>query len=335
MNFGFTGKGNTSRPEGLADILEAGALGLKLHEDWGTTPAAIDTCLEVAERFDVQVTIHTDTLNESGFVDESIAAFEGRTIHTYHSEGAGGGHAPDIIKVCGSCQRAAVVDQPDPPVHGQHARRAPRHVDGVPSPRSVAARGRRVRREPHSWRDHRRRRHPPRPGRDQHDVERQPGDGPRRRGHHAHLADRAQDEGAARTAGWRRHDDNLRIRRYVAKYTINPAIAHGIAEHVGSVEVGKLADLVLWRPAFFGVKPEMVIKGGFIAWAQMGDANASIPTPEPVLMRPMFGAFGRAGGADQPRVRLAAPRGRGGRAVPACRSPWSRCAAAAGSASAT
>ncbi|MER2565264.1 MAG: urease subunit alpha [Myxococcaceae bacterium] len=295
MNFGFTGKGNSSRPEGLADILEAGALGLKLHEDWGTTPAAIDTCLEVAERFDVQVTIHTDTLNESGFVDDSIAAFKGRTIHTYHSEGAGGGHAPDIIKVCGE---ANVLPSSTNPTRPFTVNTLDEHLDMLlvchhldsSLPEDVAFAESRIRGETIAAEDI------------LHDL-----------GAISMLSSDSQAMGRVGeviTRTWQTahkmkvqrgrlagdvHDDNLRIRRYVAKYTINPAIAHGIAEHVGSVEVGKLADLVLWRPAFFGVKPELVIKGGFIAWAQMGDANASIPTPEPVRMRPMFGGFGSAG----------------------------------------
>ncbi len=295
MNFGFTGKGNSSRPEGLADILEAGALGLKLHEDWGTTPAAIDTCLEVAERFDVQVTIHTDTLNESGFVDDSIAAFKGRTIHTYHSEGAGGGHAPDIIKVCGEPN---VLPSSTNPTRPFTVNTLDEHLDMLlvchhldsSLPEDVAFAESRIRGETIAAEDI------------LHDL-----------GAISMLSSDSQAMGRVGeviTRTWQTahkmkvqrgrlqgdvHDDNLRIRRYVAKYTINPAIAHGIAEHVGSVEVGKLADLVLWRPAFFGVKPELVIKGGFIAWAQMGDANASIPTPEPVRMRPMFGGFGSAG----------------------------------------
>lgn len=295
MNFGFTGKGNTSRPEGLADILEAGALGLKLHEDWGTTPSAIDTCLEVAERFDVQVTIHTDTLNESCFVDESIAAFKGRTIHTYHSEGAGGGHAPDIIKVCGEPN---VLPSSTNPTRPFTVNTLDEHLDMLlvchhldsSLPEDVAFAESRIRGETIAAEDI------------LHDL-----------GAISMLSSDSQAMGRVGeviTRTWQTahkmkvqrgrlagdvHDDNLRIRRYVAKYTINPAIAHGVSEHVGSVEVGKLADLVLWRPAFFGVKPELVIKGGFIAWAQMGDANASIPTPEPVMMRPMFGGFGNAG----------------------------------------
>ncbi|MBL8950097.1 MAG: urease subunit alpha [Myxococcaceae bacterium] len=295
MNFGFTGKGNASRPEGLTEVLEAGALGLKLHEDWGTTPATIDTCLRVADQFDVQVTIHTDTLNESGFVDDSIAAFHGRTIHTYHSEGAGGGHAPDIIRVCGE---RCVLPSSTNPTRPFTVNTLDEHLDMLlvchhldPNlPEDVAFAESRIRGETIAAEDI------------LHDL--------------GAISMMASDSQAMGRVGevisrtWQTahkmkvqrgplredsdRDDNLRIRRYVAKYTINPAIAHGIARHVGSLEAGKLADIVLWRPAFFGVKPELVLKGGFIAWAQMGDGNASIPTPEPVLMRPMFGGLGTA-----------------------------------------
>ncbi len=203
MNFGFLGKGNSSRPEGLHEQIRAGAIGLKLHEDWGTTPAAIDCCLTVADQYDVQVAIHTDTLNESGFVDDSIAAFKGRTIHTYHTEGAGGGHAPDIIRVCGEAERSAELDESDAATHGQHARRASRHAHGVPPPRPKHPRGRRLRRKPNPAGDDRGRRHPARPRRHQHDLERQPGDGPRRRGRVAHVADGAQDAAAAGTSARR------------------------------------------------------------------------------------------------------------------------------------
>jgi len=295
MNFGFTGKGNTSKPEGLREQLEAGALGLKLHEDWGTTPAAIDTCLAFAEQHDVQVTIHTDTLNESGFVDDSIAAFAGRTIHTYHSEGAGGGHAPDIIRVCGLPN---VLPSSTNPTRPFTVNTLDEHLDMLmvchhldPSlPEDVAFAESRIRGETIAAEDI------------LHDLGAismmssdsqamgRVGEVVLRTWQTAHKM-KVQRGALAGDVGC----DNLRIRRYVAKYTINPALAHGLAREVGSIEPGKLADLVLWRPAFFGVKPELVLKGGFIAWAQMGDANASIPTPEPVLMRPMFGGFGRAG----------------------------------------
>jgi urease subunit alpha len=296
MNFGFTGKGNTAHPAGLREQLEAGALGLKLHEDWGTTPAAIDTCLTIAEQHDVQVTIHTDTLNESGFVDDSIAALRGRTIHTYHSEGAGGGHAPDIIRVCGL---ANVLPSSTNPTRPFTVNTLDEHLDMLmvchhldPAlPEDVAFAESRIRGETIAAEDI------------LHDLGAismmssdsqamgRVGEVVLRTWQTAHKM--KQQRGALAGDG---ADDNLRIRRYVAKYTINPAIAHGVARDVGSVEVGKLADLVLWRPAFFGVKPELVLKGGFIAWAQMGDANASIPTPEPVFMRPMFGALGTAAG---------------------------------------
>jgi urease subunit alpha len=298
VNVGLTGKGNTSAPAGLAEQLAAGALGLKLHEDWGTTPATIDCCLTIAEQHDVQVTIHTDTLNESGYVDDSIAAFAGRTIHTYHSEGAGGGHAPDILKVCGVPH---VLPSSTNPTRPFTVNTLDEHLDMLmvchhldPAlPEDVAFAESRIRGETIAAEDL------------LHDL-----------GAISMMASDSQAMGRVgevvlRTwqtahklkvqrgplAGDPATDDNRRIRRYIAKYTINPAIAHGIADHVGSVEIGKLADLVLWRPAFFGVKPELIVKGGFIAWAQMGDANASIPTPEPMRMRPMFGAFGRAAGA--------------------------------------
>ncbi|MFL5322243.1 MAG: urease subunit alpha [Myxococcaceae bacterium] len=292
MNFGFTGKGNSSRPEGLREIIEAGAIGLKLHEDWGTTPAAIDSCLSIAEQNDIQVTIHTDTLNESGFVDDSIAAFKGRTIHTYHSEGAGGGHAPDILKVCSVPH---VLPSSTNPTRPFTVNTLDEHLDMLmvchhldPSlPEDVAFAESRIRGETIAAEDI------------LHDLGAismmssdsqamgRVGEVITRTWQTAH---KMKEQRGSDSSG----SDNLRIRRYIAKYTINPAIAHGVSDHIGSVEVGKLADLVLWRPAFFGVKPELVLKGGFIAWAQMGDANASIPTPEPVLMRPMFGAMGKA-----------------------------------------
>jgi urease subunit alpha len=299
INVGLTGKGNTSSPEGLVDQIRAGVVGLKLHEDWGTTPPAIDCCLAVADAEDVQVTIHTDTLNESGYVDDSIAAFKGRTIHTYHSEGAGGGHAPDIIRVCGE---ANVIPSSTNPTRPFTVNTLDEHLDmlmvchhldkGIPE--DVAFAESRIRGETIAAEDI------------LHDL-----------GAISIVSSDSQAMGRVGeviTRTWQTADkmkrqrgllpgergtsDNERIKRYVAKYTINPAIAHGMASEIGSVEKGKWADLVLWRPAFFGVRPEIVIKGGFIAWAQMGDANASIPTPQPLLMRPMFGALGRAAGSS-------------------------------------
>ncbi|MBD1842888.1 urease subunit alpha [Cyanobacteria bacterium FACHB-63] len=295
MNLGFLGKGNASQPDALEEQIKAGAMGLKLHEDWGTTPAAIDTCLSVADDYDVQVAIHTDTLNEAGFVEDTIAAFKNRVIHTYHTEGAGGGHAPDIIKVCGE---ANVLPSSTNPTRPYTQNTLDEHLDMLmvchhldPSiPEDVAFAESRIRRETIAAEDI------------LHDI-----------GAFSMLSSDSQAMGRIgeviiRT--WQTghkmkvqrgalaedsdRNDNFRAKRYVAKYTINPAITHGIADHVGSVEVGKLADLCLWRPAMFGVKPEMVIKGGMIAWSQMGDANASIPTPQPVHMRPMFGSFGQA-----------------------------------------
>jgi urease subunit alpha len=298
LNIGLLGKGNAARPEGLPEQIRAGAVGLKLHEDWGTTPAAIDTCLEVAERMDVQVAIHTDTLNESGCVEHSIAAFAGRTIHTFHTEGAGGGHAPDIIRVCGEPN---VLPSSTNPTRPFTVNTLDEHLDMLvvchhldPSvPEDLAFAESRIRGETIAAEDV------------LHDL-----------GAISMMSSDSQAMGRVGevvTRTWQTADkmrrqrgrlkeekgenDNLRIRRYVAKYTINPAIAHGMSHLIGSVEVGKLADLVLWRPGFFGAKPELVLKGGFIAWAQMGDANASIPTPQPVEMRPMFGSFGRAVGA--------------------------------------
>jgi len=294
LNFGFTGKGNTSLPAGLPEQIRAGAIGLKLHEDWGTSPAAIDCCLRVADEHDVQVTIHTDTLNESGFVEASIAAFKGRTIHTYHSEGAGGGHAPDIIRVCGEPN---VLPSSTNPTRPYTINTIDEHLDMLmvchhldPNlPEDVAFAESRIRGETIGAEDI------------LHDL-----------GAISMMSSDSQAMGRVGeviTRSWQtadklkrqrgalpgeRGNDNLRIKRYISKYTINPAISHGMAHLIGSVEVGKLADLVLWKPAFFGAKPEMVIKGGIIAWSQMGDPNASIPTPQPVFMRPMFGAFGSA-----------------------------------------
>jgi urease subunit alpha len=298
MNFGFLGKGNTSRPEGLEEQIRAGAIGLKLHEDWGSTPSAIDCCLSEADRFDVQVAIHTDTLNESGYVDDSIASFKGRTIHTYHTEGAGGGHAPDIIRVCGEPN---VLPSSTNPTRPYTINTLDEHLDmlmvchhlDTNIPEDVAFAESRIRGETIAAEDV------------LHDL-----------GAISMMSSDSQAMGRVgevicrtwqtahkmrgergRLAGEQGDNDNLRIRRYIAKYTINPAITHGVSREVGSVEVGKLADLVLWKPKMFGVKPELVLKGGFIAWAQMGDPNASIPTPQPLMMRPMFGAYGRATGA--------------------------------------
>lgn len=296
MNFGLTGKGNSAKPEGLVEQIQAGAVGLKLHEDWGTTPAAIDCCLEVAEAHDVQVTIHTDTLNESGYVDDSIAAFKGRSIHTYHTEGAGGGHAPDIIKVCGE---STVLPSSTNPTRPFTKNTLDEHLDMLlvchhldkNIPEDVAFAESRIRGETIAAEDI------------LHDLGAismvssdsqamgRIGEVVMRTWQTAHKM-RLQ-RGPLKGDG--ESSDNLRARRYIAKYTINPAVAHGISHEVGSIEVGKLADLVLWKPAFFGAKPELVLKGGFIAWAQMGDANASIPTPQPVRMRPMWGGFGQAG----------------------------------------
>ena len=297
LNIGLTGKGNTSRPEGLLEQIQAGAIGLKLHEDWGTTPGTIDCCLTVAEQEDVQVTIHTDTLNESGYVDDSIAAFRGRTIHTYHSEGAGGGHAPDIIRVCGEPN---VIPSSTNPTRPLTVNTLDEHLDMLMVchhldkniPEDVAFAESRIRAETIAAEDI------------LHDL-----------GAISILSSDSQAMGRVGeviTRTWQTahkmkeqrgrlpdetgDNDNVRARRYVAKYTINPAIAHGMAHEIGSVSVGKLADLVLWRPAMFGARPELVLKGGFIAWAQMGDPGASIPTPQPSYMRPMFGALGRATG---------------------------------------
>ena len=264
MNIGISGKGNASRPAALEEMVRAGACALKLHEDWGTTPAAIDCCLRVADAMDVQVMIHTDTLNELGFVEDTIRAIAGRTIHAFHTEGAGGGHAPDIIKVGGAAERDPVVDQPDAALHEEHARGASRHADGLPSPVEVDPRGRRLRREPDP---------DARPSRPRTSCTTS---GPSRSSRRISQAMGRIGEVIIRT--WQTahkmkvqrgrlaeetgDNDNLRVRRYVAKYTINPAIAHGVSRHIGSVEEGKRADLVLWSPAFFGVKPEMVLIGG-------------------------------------------------------------------------
>ena len=298
LNFGFLGKGNSSGRDALREQIRGGALGLKLHEDWGSTPSAISECLTVADEFDVQVAIHTDTLNETGFVEDTIAAIGGRTIHTYHTEGAGGGHAPDIIRLCGEPNVLPSSTNPTMPFTRNTL---DEHLDMLmvchhlsPAiPEDVAFADSRIRPETIAAEDV------------LHDL-----------GAISMMSSDSQAMGRIgevicrtwQTAdkmkrqrgplpGEEPGDDNLRVRRYIAKYTINPAIAHGIAADVGSIEVGKLADLVLWKPAFFGVKPEVIIKGGFIAGAMMGDGNASIPTPQPVIARSMFGAFGAALGA--------------------------------------
>jgi urease subunit alpha len=295
VNIAFAGKGNASQPQALEEMIRAGASCLKLHEDWGTTPAAIDNCLSVADRFDVQVMIHTDTLNESGFVEDTIAAFQGRTIHAFHTEGAGGGHAPDIIKVAGL---ANVLPSSTNPTRPYTANTLDEHLDMLmvchhldsSIPEDVAFAESRIRKETIAAEDI------------LHDL--------------GALSMMSSDSQAMGRVGeviirtWQTahkmktqrgalpgdtdRNDNARVKRYISKYTINPAIAQGFAAEIGSIAVGKLADLVLWSPAFFGVKPDLVIKGGSIACAPMGDPNASIPTPQPVHYRPMFGAIGRA-----------------------------------------
>ena len=295
VNLGFFGKGNATQPAALMEQVEAGVCGLKLHEDWGTTPAAIDACLSVAEETDIQVAIHTDTLNESGFVENTVAAFKDRTIHAFHTEGAGGGHAPDIIKLCGE---ANVLPSSTNPTRPYTINTVDEHLDMLMVchhldsriPEDVAFAESRIRRETIAAEDI------------LHDL-----------GAISMIASDSQAMGRVgevivRT--WQTADkmkkqrgalseetgdnDNMRVRRYIAKYTINPALSHGIAEHVGSVEVGKLADLVLWKPMFFGVKPDVILKCGSIAAAAMGDPNASIPTPQPVHYRPMFAGFGKS-----------------------------------------
>jgi urease subunit alpha len=295
MNLAFAGKGNASRPEALEEQVRAGACALKLHEDWGTTPASIDCCLSVADAWDVQVMIHTDTLNESGFVEHTVAALKGRTIHAFHTEGAGGGHAPDIIKICGLPN---VLPSSTNPTRPFTVNTVDEHLDMLmvchhldkSIPEDVAFAESRIRRETIAAEDI------------LHDM-----------GAFSIIASDSQAMGRVgevlirtwqtadkmrkqrgRLAEETGENDNFRVRRYIAKYTINPAIAHGISAHIGSIEIGKRADLVLWNPAFFGVKPEMVLMAGSIVLAQMGDPNASIPTPQPVYSRPMFGAYGRA-----------------------------------------
>lgn len=295
VNLGFAGKGNASLPAALEEMVKGGACALKLHEDWGTTPAAIDCSLSVADAYDVQVMIHTDTLNESGFVEDTIAAFKGRTIHAFHTEGAGGGHAPDIIKLAGLANVLPSSTNPTRPFTrntiDEHLDMLMvcHHLDPLIA-EDLAFAESRIRKETIAAEDI------------LHDIGAismmssdsqamgRVGEVIIRTWQTAHKMKKQRGRLPDETGD----NDNLRARRYVAKYTINPAIAHGVATHIGSVEVGKLADLVLWHPAFFGVKPEIVIKGGSIVAAQMGDANASIPTPQPVHYRPMFGAFGKA-----------------------------------------
>ena len=296
MNLGFLGKGNSAKPEGLVEQVRAGAMGLKLHEDWGTTPKAIDTCLGVADEYDVQVAIHTDTLNEAGFVENTIAAFKDRVIHTYHTEGAGGGHAPDIIKVCAYSN---VLPSSTNPTRPFTVNTLEEHLDMLmvchhldkSIPEDVAFAESRIRKETIAAEDI------------LHDL-----------GAFSMIASDSQAMGrvgetiirtwqtahkmkvqrGVLSSSNNEPADNFRAKRYIAKYTINPAITHGIGDRVGSLETGKLADICLWKPAMFGVKPEIVIKGGAIAYAQMGDPNASIPTPQPIYMRPMFASFGGA-----------------------------------------
>ena len=304
MNIGLLGKGNASLPKALTEQVEAGAMGLKLHEDWGTTPAAIDCCLSVADEYDVQVAIHTDTLNESGFVEDTFAAFKGRAIHTYHTEGAGGGHAPDIIKACG---QPNVLPSSTNPTRPYTVNTVDEHLDmlmvchhlhpGIPE--DIAFAESRIRRETIAAEDI------------LHDLGAfamissdsqamgRVGEVIIRTWQTAHKMKLqrgflTQTDEVSNTEPVLGDNDNYRAKRYIAKYTINPAITHGVAHEIGSVEVGKLADLVLWNPAFFAVKPSLIIKGGLIAAAPMGDINASIPTPQPVHYRPMFAAYGKA-----------------------------------------
>jgi urease subunit alpha len=295
MNFGFLGKGNAASRRPLAEQIEAGACGLKLHEDWGTTPAAIDACLRVADELDVQVAIHTDTINEAGFLEATVAAIAGRAIHTYHTEGAGGGHAPDIIAIA---SHPNILPSSTNPTRPYTVNTIAEHLDMLmvchhlnpQVPEDVAFAESRIRPETIAAEDI------------LHDlgVLSMLSSDSQAMGRIGEVVTRTWQtahkmkiqRGSLPTDSARR--DNARAKRYVAKYTINPAITHGMAGEIGSIEAGKLADLVLWKPAFFGVKPEIVLKGGFIAWSVMGDPNASIPTPQPVLYRPMFGSFGGA-----------------------------------------
>ena len=295
MNLGFAGKGNASKPAALVEQVKAGACALKLHEDWGTTPAAIDCCLSVADDYDVQVMIHTDTLNESGFVEDTIRAFKGRTIHAFHTEGAGGGHAPDIMKVAGLSN---VLPSSTNPTRPYTKNTLDEHLDMLmvchhldqSIPEDLAFAESRIRKETIAAEDI------------LHDLGAlsMMSSDSQAMGRVGEViirtwqtADKMKRQRGALPGDGPRHD-NARAKRYVAKYTINPAIAHGVSKHIGSVEKGKLADLVLWTPAFFGVKPDLIIKGGAIAAAQMGDPNASIPTPQPIHYRSMFGSYGRA-----------------------------------------
>ncbi len=295
VNLGFLGKGNSSQPQALEEQIRAGAIGLKLHEDWGTTPATIDMALTVADQFDVQVAIHSDTLNESGFVEDTIAAFKDRVIHTYHTEGAGGGHAPDIIKVCGL---ANVLPSSTNPTRPYTVNTLDEHLDMLmvchhldPSiPEDVAFAESRIRRETIAAEDILQDLGAFSIISSDSQAMGRVGEVIIRTWQTAHKMKVQRGPLSPDTA----QNDNFRVKRYIAKYTINPAITHGIANHVGSIEEGKIADICLWKPAFFGVKPQTVVKGGMIAYAQMGDPNASIPTPQPVHMRPMFGAFGGA-----------------------------------------
>ena len=299
VNLGFFGKGNASEPKALVEMVESGACGLKLHEDWGTTPAAIDCCLSVAEQLDIAVAIHTDTLNESGFVEDTIAAFKGRNIHAFHTEGAGGGHAPNIIKLYGLPNVLPSSTNPTRPItintiDEHHDMLMVCHHLDPRIPEDVAFAESRIRRETIAAEDI------------LHDLGAfsmmssdsqamgRVGEVVIRTWQTADKMKRQRGPLPEDSANGISRNDNFRAKRYIAKYTINPALTHGLAEHVGSVEIGKLADLVLWSPAFFGVKPDMILRGGMIAAALMGDPNASIPTPQPVHYRPMFGAFGKA-----------------------------------------